>query len=173
MDVLDLISDDLTIIEITHGSNGYPQGMGDHGIIDFETFEQAKELADKHGLEVGLFTKRQGHQLWTYMGQRHEPLSANDYLADLGDDYSEADVNDDFIRETLSDLTKKITDGDFTEIRGFIDRVEKIQDEVQCAEKDEMVIVCQGEYYETIDRKLMGYCEDVHTYTIGVFVPKS
>ena len=45
---------------------------------------------------------------------------------------------------------------------------EKIQDEIEDAEDDEIVITCSDEYYDTIKERTMVYSYDSHSYAIGL-----
>lgn len=155
--------------EITTGMNGYPQGLGNYAVIGFDSFADAEKFADENGCEVHLFKVRDGHQLWSNCGRKYEPLKASEYISDLGDDYSEVDNSTDYIQDRLKELANDF-DGDFDTLKKFIADQEEILEEVENAEKDEVVIVNCGKYSETIKAELMSYHEDVTTLSIGVFV---
>ena len=53
----------LQVIDTTTGLNGYPQSLK-KAIIGFEDFEQAEKLAEEYHLDIEIFTKRDGWQLW-------------------------------------------------------------------------------------------------------------
>lgn len=78
----------LTYAESTSGTNGYPSNIKGI-IIGFDNFKDAEELAEKHGLSIEFFTKKDGWYLWkrTNNQARHEPMknSSDDY----GDNYSQ------------------------------------------------------------------------------------
>jgi hypothetical protein len=164
---------DLRVIEITTGSNGYPQGLGDYGVIDFDSYETAKEFAKEHKCEVVLFHQKNGWHLWENRGNRYEPLSADDYLRDLGDNYSSAmtiqDENN-YFAEKLADLSQNF-DGNLDNIKEAIKEYEKLISEIETADEDEVVITSGGRYIETIKEKMMAYSEDCDIWEIGVLVP--
>ena len=57
---------------------------------------------------------------------------------------------------------------DFDSLRSFLNMEEKIKDEIEEAEDDEIVITCCGEYYDTIKERPMAYHYDAHSYAIGL-----
>lgn len=64
------------------------------------------------------------------------------------------------------DLQKAIIG--FDSLRWFLDKMEKIKDEIEDAEVDELVLACCGEYYSTIKKRTMSYAYDTHHYAIGL-----
>lgn len=69
----------LELIETTSEASGYPRNLK-KAIIGFDTFEEAQELADRYGLTVREFTKRDGWQLWVRGGRMWEEYSLIDVL---------------------------------------------------------------------------------------------
>jgi hypothetical protein len=158
---------DFSTIEITHGINGYPQGLGDIGVVGFDNFEEAEDFARLWELETHLFKKRDGWQLWEDAGRKFESLTYQDYLKDLGDNYSESTTED----YSIDTLKERISE-DLEEAAGIIANAIELRDEVACCPDDEVVLVNCGKYFETVSRQLMSYHEDVWTYTVGVLIPK-
>ncbi len=158
-------------IEITYGSNGYPKGLGDYGVIGFNTFEDAEKFAEENDCKVHLFQIRDGHSLWENRGAIYRALTSEDYLKDLGENYFYADNNNDSYREILEDLAQKF-DGDFSYLKAYIATVEEIQNEVEKCCDDEIVIIANGLYFETVKKEIMSYHEDVTRYVLGVFVER-
>jgi len=77
----------LDYVETTTGSNGYPENLK-FAIVGFKTFEQAQEIADKYGLDIESFKRKDGWQLWSRNGSRM--FSAFENSAEyFGDNYSE------------------------------------------------------------------------------------
>lgn len=160
----------LTYAESTSGSNGYPSNIKGI-IIDFENFEDAEELAEKHGLSIEFFTKRDGWKLWERTNnQAHEPMknSSEDY----GDNYSQFEKmsEEEFIKnEVVETITYLIENGaDFDTIENFIKDKRKLFNEIEAMEDDEIVITCQGDYYETIKKESMYFTHDTNHVTIGL-----
>ena len=54
---------DLAQVETTSEASGYPRGLG-RAVVGFDTFEEARQVADKYGLTVVKLHKRDGWQLW-------------------------------------------------------------------------------------------------------------
>lgn len=156
----------LELIETTSSGTGYPQALCS-AIIGFDTFEEAEELAKEHNLDIEIFTKRDGWNLWYRTGTTaYNSLerSAEDY----GDDYhqyTKADLAD-FYQNEVQPFIGEFND--FEDLRSFLDKTEKIKDEIEDAEEDEIVITYCGEYYETIKKETMAYEYDTHHYAIGL-----
>lgn len=90
--------------------------------------------------------------------------SAEDY----GDDYhqyTKADLADFYENEVQPFIGEF---NNFEDLRSFLDKTEKIKDEIEDAEEDEIVITYCGEYDETIKKETMAYEYDTHHYAIGL-----
>ena len=166
-DLVEIASENgLQLIETTANSTGYPERL-QKAIIGFDTFEQAEKLAKENGLSIEIFQQRDGWGLWYRTGSTaYEPFRRS--AEDFGDDYS------DFRKEDLEDFYENevqpiVSDFDsFDDLRSFLDQKEKIKDEIEDAEDDEIVITCCGEYYDTIKEHTMSYNYDSHSYAIGL-----
>lgn len=170
------IADGLTlqIKEITTGMNGYPQGLGDYAIIGFDTYQQAEDFANEHGCEVSLFKIRDGHQLWTNLGRKHEPLTDRDYLEDLSDNYWQAskEMCIETFKNILADMLEKF-EGDFSDIDTLIAGEKELLEAIENCSDDEIIITGSGfkfGHYDTCKKVMMQYHYDVTTYAVGVFV---
>jgi hypothetical protein len=156
----------LELIDTTSARNGYPQDLK-KAIIGFDSFEQAEELAKENGLSIEIFHKRDGWDMWYRTGcQAHEPFerSADEY----GDDYREFSKKDleGFYENEVQPFVSDFDD--FDSLRCFLDKMEKIKDEIEDAEDDELVLACCGEYYSTIKKRTMSYTYDTNHYAIGL-----
>lgn len=160
----------LIAIQITYGNNGYPQGLGDWGLTGFENFQDAEQFANENAVEVTLFSIRDGHQLWKKHGYTNKPLSSDDYLNDLGDNYSEISLENevDFVKDEIQTL---LSNGDFEKAKSLIDYLIEVEGKSNELEDDEILI--KGDSFENVKKEMMSYHEDVTTWAIGVFVPKS
>jgi hypothetical protein len=156
----------LTYAESTSGNNGYPSGI--KGIIlGFETFEEAEELAEKHGLSIETFKKKDGWQLWERTGNKaYEPFknSCDDY----GDNYSQLEKMSEkvFFESEVKDSLENFDN--LEDLQNFLSKKQNLFDEVEILEIDEIVITCQGEYYETIKKTSMIFSHDTKTIVIGL-----
>ena len=156
----------LQLIDTTANSTGYPEWL-QKAIIGFDTFEEAEELAKENGLSIEIFHKRDGWDLWYRTGSTaYEPFRRS--AEDFGDDYSEFSKDDleDFYENEVQPMVSEFES--FDDLRSFLDKNEKIKDEIEDAEDDEIVITCCGEYYDTIKERTMSYNYDSHRYAIGL-----
>ena len=154
------------MIETTASRTGYPERL-QKAIIGFDTFEQAEELAKENGLSIEFFRKRDGWNFWYRTGSTaYEPFRRS--AEDFGDDYSEFSKDDleDFYENEVQPMVSDFES--FDALRSFLDQKEKIQDEIEDAEDDEIVITRSGEYYDTIKERTMAYSYDSHRYAIGL-----
>lgn len=164
-EVIDLAkSAGLKIIEINHADNDYPKGLGEFGIIDFENFEDAEKFANENGCEVHRFQTRDGWHFWHDKGSAFEPYEAENFIEKLGDNYYEAS------EEQEADLIRD-TNLEGQELIEFLKERIKILEELEKANKNQVVICGYGRYYDTVDSTMMAFSEDVYTYAIGVLVP--
>jgi len=156
----------LTYAESTSGTNGYPNGIKGI-IIGFEYFQDAEELAEKHGLTIEFFTKKDGWDLWERTNnQAHEPLknSSEDY----GDNYSQMEkMNEKVFYESEVKYSLENFDN-LEDLQNFLSKKQELFEEIENMEVDEIVITCQGEYYETIKKESMYFTHDTNHVTIGL-----
>lgn len=156
----------LEVVETTKGMNGYPQGLG-KAVIGFETFEEAQEVARESGGEVVDLSRRDGWQFWKNNGRvwKEWEMQAEDY----GDDYEcVTDWKDwwEDEREILSETMKEMETPD--DLTLMTDRVWKIYNEINNLGDNEQVLLCCGEYYNTIPVKTLRYHIDVWSHEIAV-----
>ena len=156
----------LQLIDTTANSTGYPEWL-QKAIIGFDTFEQAEKLAKENGLSIEVFQQHDGWDLWYRTGcTAYEPFRRS--AEDFGDDYSEFSKDDleDFYENEVQPMVSEFES--FDDLRSFLDKNEKIKDEIEDSEDDEIVITCCGEYYDTIKERTMSYNYDSHRYAIGL-----
>lgn len=156
----------LTYAESTSGTNGYPSNIKGI-IIGFEYFQDAEELAEKHGLIIEFFTKKDGWELWERTNnQAHEPMknSSDDY----GDNYSQLEkMNEKVFYE--SEIKHSIENFDNLEdLQNFLSKKQELFEEIEKMEVDEVVITYQGDFYETIKKESMYFTHDTNHVTIGL-----
>lgn len=156
----------LDIIETTTDLGGYPRNLK-NAIIGFSTYEEAESLANEYGLRVTTFEKRDGWQLWvrnngiTYGALE---ITSDDY----GDDYYNyyATDKDSFYREEVEPRLENYDDEE--ERESFLEDMREIYKAIEAIDDTQVVITCDGRYYETIDAKSMSWSHDTKNYEIGV-----
>lgn len=159
----------LSTVEITYGMNGYPQQLGDYGVIGFENFDAAQQFAEQYGGEVAHFRSRDGWHFWNTTGRAFEPYTVYDMLRDMGDNYSIAPDGYDGYAEELAEVAKRFN-GDFEELKARIKNIEEIILAVDNKDDEEAVITNCGNYYDTVKMETMQYNYDTHRYAIGVLI---
>lgn len=158
--------ENLEVIETTVGMNGYPKNIKS-AIVGFESFEHAQKLANEYGLSIESFTKRDGWHLWNRNNNTvYEPYknSAEDY----GDNYTEIPKMDetDFIESEMRWFLEDVES--FEEIDKFIKIKREVWECIEIMEDDEIVILHEGSYYETIKKESMAFSHDTRNYIIGL-----
>jgi hypothetical protein len=170
----DEIPSGLSTGEITTSANDYPDrrnesGESDYAIFGFASFEDAEKFADKIGTCVKYFQKRDGGHFWHDHGYANEPYTYQDYLRELGDNYSVACAE-----ELFDEYKEQVSSADtLEEAEACRDTFNEIKKEIETAAEDEVIILCNGKYYETVKSAMMSFHEDVTTYEIGVLLPFS
>lgn len=154
------------IIETTTGTNGYPRNLK-HAIVGFENFEDAKDLAEKYGLNVESFRKKDGWQLWNRdNANMYAPyLNSASKFGDVYEEYSKMDEEEFFETEINYNIDNF---QDFDSLNKFISNKKEIWEEIENMEDDEIVITCYGDYHRTIKRESMEFSHDTWNYVIGV-----
>ena len=156
----------LTKIEITGGSNGYPEPHLGNALIDFDTFEEAQKFADANDTEVCLFHQRDGWHSWENQGTIYRPLTDSDLFDNMGENYYPYTKEDEAnYRERIAEMSE---DESLEDIKQAIENLIELKEEAEKAGEDMIVIVYENRYYETIDRVMMSCNHDTHQYAIGV-----
>lgn len=158
--------ENLEIIETTSERNGYPCNIR-KALIGFENFDEAESLSKKYGLNIELFTKRDGWQLWYRTNNKaYSPIeiSAEDY-GDNYHQYSSNDINT-FYRDVVKDRLDEFDN--FEDLQSFIDDNRRIYEEIGSIDDNELVITCCGKYYETVNQYSMYHSFDSKKIAIGL-----
>lgn len=156
----------LNYIETTSERNGYPSHIKG-AIIGFDSFEQAQDLANKYGLSIESFEKRDGWNLWYRTGSTMSEEYKNS-SEDYGDNFIEylsmekEEFYEQEVREMLSDFDS------WEDLNDFLSRMEEIWEEIEKLEDNEVVIAHEGRYYETVSTKSMSFYHDTKHYAIGL-----
>ena len=163
---------DLQVIDTTTGLNGYPHALK-KAIIGFDDFEQAEKLAEEYHLDIEIFTKRDGWQLWSRdNNSAYEAFerSASDY----GENYQQfsADISqDDFLQQVgAASYIDELADEEdgLDRIEEYMKDLRELYNAIASADDDEIVIAEGDVYVETIKEKTMQYSYDTKHYVIGL-----
>lgn len=158
--------ENLQVIETTSAMNGYPQSIK-KALIGFDSFEQAEKVAEEYGLSIEYFTKHDGWQLYYRTNDR--AYSAIEVSADeYGDDYRAFTSSDyeGFYENEVKGMAGEFNS--FEEVEEFLNTKKRIYEAIEELEDDEMVLTCQGEYYDTVKRSTMSHYYDTKTTVIGL-----
>ena len=158
--------ENLQVVDTTSAMSGYPQSIK-KALIGFDSFEQAERVAEEYGLRIEYFTKHDGWQL--YYRTNNRAYSAIEVSAeDYGDDYRSFTSSDyeDFYENEVQGMIGEFDN--FEQAESFLEMNKKIYEAIEELEDDEMVLTCQGEYYDTVKRSTMSHYYDTKTAVIGL-----
>lgn len=154
-------------IEITQGSNGYPKNIKP-AYIGFNSYEEAEEFKTQfENSEICLFHKKDGWHLWENKGKINRPLTYQNYLSDLGDNYNI--YNEEQELEHLKEMLSYCDDTE--QMQTLIDNYNELLKKIKYdSDKDNIIILYENRFYDEVPENLMGYYHDTHTYSIGVLL---
>ena len=159
----------LCIVETTIGINGYPKCLKD-AIVGFNNFKQAEDLAEKHNLRITTLRKRDGWQLW----ERNSSTTFEPFKPTAewyGDNYATwrgEDVEGYFENDVKPALAGILDIEDWYVLESFFESKKKIIEHIECACDNELIVTCDGEYFDTIDAECMEWSFDTHNYIIAL-----
>lgn len=161
-------------IEITMGSNGYPQDLH-KGVIDFETFKEIEEYAEEHGGIVCTFRKKDGWALWeVFEMNTHKPMELTS--EDYGDDYflipygyykDFDEFKEDYLFDGFADGYENMDDCLY-----YIEKVRTIWENYEALEEGQAIIRLGYEIVDVINVESLSFYHDTWTYEIGVMYKK-
>lgn len=156
----------LEYVETTDQRNGYPSNIKG-AIIGFKSFDEARAIADKYGLDIELIAKHDGWNLWYRTGDwMNEPLKITEdifsddtrlFTAEDADNYFENEV-----KPLLDDCD------DFDNAEDIIANGKKIYQVLCELDGDEAAVVVAGEYDDTINLHPMQFSYDSKTDAIAL-----
>lgn len=159
----------LTLVEITHGMNGYPERLGDHAVIGFLSFMDAELFVDAYGGEINLYHRRDGWHFWEEQGQVCEPFTPSDFLKKYGDDYNIASNDPDEVADRLKTLADNFS-GDMDKLKEQFSNISELWEKVEAAPEGYAVVSYCGAYFETLPPQSMRMNHDTHQWVIGVSI---
>lgn len=155
-------------MEITHGMNGYPKDTGDHAIYGFETFEEAEAFAKEiGGAEVKQFFYKNGWHLCEDRGTAFGAFLAAELVEGMGESY--ALCTKQYLQEEIDSYCHgRDIDEPVEKFLEFAERIKQLHQHVDDCDDDEIVITCDGNYYDTIKQQPMEFSHDSKNCFIGV-----
>ena len=162
-------ANNLEYIETTPNRTGYPESIRP-AIIGFDTFEAAKELADKYDLSIEKFPKKDGWHLWVRSSHTVWEEFKNS-VEDYGDNYSEYDPTsyeeeEDFISQEVKPALE--VQEDFETLEAVLSDYKEIWEEINNCEDGQVVIAHEGRYHEKLQKQSMYFYHDTNHYVIGL-----
>jgi len=160
-------SSNLEFIETTSERSGYPSHIKG-AIIGFNNFEQAEKLAKDNNLDIEIFEKHDGWNLYYRTGNRAFEEFEN-HASDYGDNYEEFDNSwkeYDFYEQFIKPGLERFDNID--ELRSFIDHKEHIFYEIDRITDEELVITVDGVFESVIEKHTMDFYHDTKTVVIGL-----
>lgn len=153
-------------IETTTGRNGYPQELK-YAIVGFDTFDEAQEFADNHELELQIFHRHFGWQLWVRDNNRAwDELDIMPFFQDEdGTQVFTIDDAEDYFDEHVKPFLSEMTC--IEELEAFIERQKVIIDQFDCIGEDEFLVVRNGKLEDTFDKTVMHFSYDSKEWIIG------
>lgn len=157
----------LDLIETTSDGTGYPRDLK-YAVIGFETFDEAQELADRYGLTVREFTRRDGWQLWVRGGKMfgeydYEKVMGEGYPNEVIRTYRHTDAED-----VISDLREHLQYASLRDMKILVENAEEVLEKLDDCQPDEFIVTCAGEYDGTYRCKTMSFSYDSSRYAIGI-----
>ena len=160
----------LYTIETTTGNNGYPENLK-LAIAGFNDFSQAKELANKYGLDICTFYKKNGWELW-YRDNRitHEPIKPNP--DDFGSEFKmynglHYDDLEDFYQQEGDYIKENIGYYSYKELLYNLGKLKSIYSEIELHDEND-ILITDGERFYDFKKEVMEYYYDSQTYLIGL-----
>lgn len=154
----------LQFVETTIGFNGYPQNVKG-AIIGFDDFAEAESLSKETGLRLEVISKKSGWQLWYRNGNTaNGPLTITE--ADFGDDFRFIHNEENFYENEV----KPFLDGfdNISDLMDFLEDKKSMEDELCCLDDGDVVVTCNGKYYDTISTRPMDFEHDGNHWTIAL-----
>ncbi len=140
--------------------------LGREAIIGFDSFVEAEKLAEKYGLDISQFCKRDGSQIYEWEGFVCEAIkiSAEDYGCDFNQ-FTKDDLEG-FYEDNVMPFIGEMES--FEAARALLDSYEKIYNAIVNAKDGEIVLTYEGRYYDTVMSETMSFYHDGKTRAVGL-----
>lgn len=156
---------DLKIIDTVSCRCGGDDDKG-RAFINFRTFDEAKEFADKTGRYPQIFTKAEGSSLWIrgeYVSDAFNMLQV--YDGKPGYDVYTCGSEERFTNYVKSQIAEL---DDFDVIRSYIKDMSLMWSALSSICEDEFIVMKDGQFCDVDFIKKMAYVLNGITYSIGV-----
>lgn len=142
-------------IQTTSDANGYPTNLK-NGYIGFETWAEAEKFAEERDLTLMCVSRKTGWHVWHRGNMMNEPMTIK--AEDYGDDYN-FETNADKYFESEREILEECET--FEEFEEKMKTIKEVIDAIKAAdiEGGEVVVICCGEYCETIKTETLGWCD--------------
>jgi hypothetical protein len=152
---------ELKIDYVTSDKNGFPKNLLP-ALVNFENWEQLEKIADEYGLTPVELYKKDGWHSWVSDGEAYRPIDIADY-------YSEFFTNNELSGFFENEVKPFLNDFDnFEDLEKFIAEKKEIHDEIEMLDDEEVAIVSNGRYYDTMKKNVMCLNYNSSTYKIGL-----
>ena len=152
-------------ISTTSDTSGYPRRVG-YALIGFDTFEEAESCAEKYGLKLDEFMKKDGWNLWcrgNCIPSEELTITEDDY----GDDYWMVGPTD--REEYINRMKEDIQDAaEFEDIENIVSNAKEVLDEMEDLEDNENLVLYGLKFYEKVRVNTMRKTVDNRTYALGL-----
>jgi len=125
----------------------------DNVVFGFDSWKQLQDFASEFDGTAISYKKRDG-QGWKSLGEIVAPYCGYEHVNEI--------MSDDFY----------IIDEDYlNEMDKEDENYEELQEALKDANSDDLVVACDGSYFDTIQEKMIECQEDVYMWKIGVELP--
>jgi hypothetical protein len=154
-------------VEVTKGRNGYPSNIYPaYSCVSLENFEEVKTLAEEENKKIILLHRRDGWDLWESKGPVFNAIQVS--ASDFGDNYSEIyyQSESEFFENEVKPFIEDFAN--FEEINNFLAMKNKLFEEIDLLEDNEVVITHEGKYFETYKQECLSFSHDTHNFIIAL-----
>jgi hypothetical protein len=132
----------LMVIETTSELNGYPSNLK-NALIGFNTFEDAKKIADENKLLIQFFKKKDGWNLWYRTNDiAYNPI--RNKAEDYGDNYKEYNptvyTSLEYLYEVEFQELIKNNNFSLQELKDYIKLIENLYELIEACNEGDIVI---------------------------------
>jgi hypothetical protein len=159
----------LRIVETNDDKSDFPHGVRE-ALIGFRDMDVANEVAEKYFKKTCIFEldRPDGHHFYTRLRDwMCDGIDVERYLSD--DCITFYGTGQQYFKENKGNLMEMLENADsIEEVKDAVEQFEKICDAAYDKNDDEMLIICNGELYDTVKQQPVEFSYDSHNYVIGI-----